>query len=220
MATKYSVSRKHAARTKRLVAVAKHDGIAIPKGLQVNSTIWGPAHIKLARAVQQKHRMKDQSGAPTMELRLFLFPPTPKSELATRSGLSQVGVTEHPLGSNSGKEVDIYIDAGGDNVAEAWCGCFVKWCCDRAGIKLPRFYYPRARNWADYLPHVSLGDARRGDVVIIRWRNGTFHVARLLEVLDLPSGRAVKTVDGNRSDRVGVWITSADLVFAIVRTPE
>ncbi len=221
MATRYSVSRKHPARTRRLVAVAKHDGIAVPKGLKVDSTVWGPAHIKLAKAVQVKHRMRTQTGAPTLELRRFLFPKPTKRELAIRAALSQVGVTEKPLGSNSGPEVDRYIKAGeGAVISEAWCGDFVKWCSDQAGIKLPRFYYPRARNWADYLPHVKLADAVRGDVVVFRWKSGEFHVARFDDLVQTPSGRRVKSVDGNRSDRVGVWLTDPAFVFAIVRTPE
>lgn len=222
MATRYSVSRKHPARTRRLIQVAKHDGIDIPKGLKADSLTWGPAHIKLAKAVQTKHKMSNQSGAPTLELRRFLFPEPSKDELAIRAALSQVGVSEHPPGSNGGTEVDKYTRAGeGFVLHEAWCGDFVKWCSDQAKIKLPRFYYPRAKAWAENLPHVAQAHWRRGHVVVFRWKTGTFHVAQLLEgVVTLPSGRYVRSVDGNRSDKVGVWLTPIDSVYAVVERPQ
>lgn len=219
-----SISAKHPARTRKLVAVAKHDGIDIPKGLNVGSTRWGAAHIKLASEVQKKHHMKDQSGAPTLELRRFLFPkpkPTPKREKAIHAAMTQLGVHEVPMGSNGGPQVDQYTRAGeGRVIHEAWCGDFVKWCSDKAGINLPRFYYPRAKAWAENLPHVSQADAELGDVVIFRWASGSFHVARLVEFLDTPSGKRIKTVDGNRSDRVGIFTTDVNFVYAIVRTHE
>lgn len=219
IATRYSVSPKNPVRTRRLVQVARHDGITVPGGLRVDSLTWGPAHIKLARAVQQRHKMVKTNGAPTSELLRFLFPKPSKAELAIRAGLSQVGVSEHPPGSNGGTEVDAYTKAGeGVPLHEAWCGDFVKWCSDRAGIKLPRFYYPRAKAWAENLPHVPQAQWERGLVVVFRWANGTFHVAQLLEgVVILPSGKFVRSVDGNRSDRVGVWLTPIDSVYAVVR---
>jgi len=200
-----------------------HDKIPIPKGLNVDSKVWGPAHVKLAKEVQARHRLP-VTGQYDRALRNFLFPkdlPVPKRVKAVHAAMSQLGVTEHPMGSNAGPMVDQYEKAGeGVVIHESWCGDFVKWCSDRAGIKLPKFYYPRAVAWAENLPHVPAGHEEMGDPVVFRWDDGTFHVARFLKWENLPSGRMIQTIDGNASDRVGINLRPARFVHAITRTPE
>src|ERR1700759_1193398 len=44
---------------------------------------------------------------------------------------SQIGVFEHPLGSNRGPEVDRYLRTAGGAPGQAWCMAFVQWCVER-----------------------------------------------------------------------------------------
>lgn len=222
---RYNVSPRNPGRTRRMVKIAHADHLEIPKGLNVNSKVWGPAHAKLAREIQRKHHLT-VTGQPTLAFRRFLFPkpkPTPKREKAVHAGMTQLGVHEIPPGSNGGGMIDQYEKAGeGRVIHESWCGDFVKWCSDQAGIKLPRFYYPRAVAWAENLPHVAdyRKNAQLGDVVVFQWDNGEFHVARFLGWVQLPSGPGIRTLDGNASDQVGINERNIRFIHAIVRTPE
>jgi hypothetical protein len=60
------------------------------------------------------------------------------SEQAMFVALSQLGVTEHPLGSNAGPEVEAYLKSVGLGKGYSWCAAFVYWCFNEASIKLQR----------------------------------------------------------------------------------
>lgn len=51
---------------------------------------------------------------------------------ALGKALSQVGVREHPVGSNDGPEVRAYLASVGLPPRLFWCMAFVYWCFDRA----------------------------------------------------------------------------------------
>lgn len=54
---------------------------------------------------------------------------------------SQLGVKEHPPGSNRGPEVDRYLNAVGlDAVRQSypWCAAFVSYCIKQADVDLPQ----------------------------------------------------------------------------------
>jgi hypothetical protein len=46
--------------------------------------------------------------------------------------VTQVGVMEHPLGSNSGPEVDAYLASVNLDPGNYWCMAFVHWCFQQA----------------------------------------------------------------------------------------
>ncbi len=43
-----------------------------------------------------------------------------------------MGVTEHPLGRNTGREVDKYLASVGLDLDHAWCAAFLYWVFDKA----------------------------------------------------------------------------------------
>jgi len=45
---------------------------------------------------------------------------------------SQIGVEEHPRGSNSGPEVDDYLKSVHLPPGNSWCAAFVSWCVQKA----------------------------------------------------------------------------------------
>jgi hypothetical protein len=47
---------------------------------------------------------------------------------------SQLGVQEHPRGSNSGPEVDRYLAFVHTRPGEPWCAAAVSWCCNGAAL--------------------------------------------------------------------------------------
>ncbi len=54
------------------------------------------------------------------------------AQLALQTALSQLGVSEHPVGSNSGPMVNEYLKSVGLNPGYAWCQAFVHWCYEQA----------------------------------------------------------------------------------------
>jgi hypothetical protein len=52
---------------------------------------------------------------------------------------SQLGVQEHPRGSNSGPEVDQYLAFVHTRPGEPWCAAAVSWCCNRGGATQLRY---------------------------------------------------------------------------------
>ncbi len=220
MARKYLVSSKIPGYTKKAVAVAKHDKIPLPRGLHIESRTHGPAHIRLVKLVQAKHRLA-VTGHFNRETLAFLFPPAkvvPKREKAVHAAMTQLGVHEKPMGSNGGPEVDVFTKAANGRVShEAWCADFIYWCCLKAGIKLPKFYYPRAVNWAEYLPHTT--DPKLGDIVLFRF-GSDHHLARFLGWDNLPNGKAVRTIDGNSQDCVRIAVRPLSNVECFIRTTE
>lgn len=65
-----------------------------------------------------------------------------RSAVAIANG--QMGVTEHPAGSNGGPEVNQYLAAVGLNPGYAWCSAFACWCIQgaaKAAGVTPAFRY-------------------------------------------------------------------------------
>jgi uncharacterized protein (TIGR02594 family) len=99
-------------------------------------------------------------------------------------------------------------DSGGTN---AWCGSFVNWAIEKAGLQGPKDAF-RAREWANWGNGVSLANARYGDVVVIR--NGdNYHVGFYAG----REGNTIKLLGGNQSDSVNVSNFSASSVYAVRR---
>lgn len=60
------------------------------------------------------------------------------AEAALAEARTRVGVREKPLGSNSGPEVDAYLERTGLGPGHFWCMAFVYYCVDEASKKLGR----------------------------------------------------------------------------------
>lgn len=57
-----------------------------------------------------------------------------KGDRVARVALGEVGVTESPNGSNWGLSVSKYIRASGINYPIPWCGAFLMWVYEAAGV--------------------------------------------------------------------------------------
>lgn len=49
---------------------------------------------------------------------------------------TQIGITEHPLGSNAGPDVEKYLKSVGLGKGYSWCMAFVYWCTAAAALKI------------------------------------------------------------------------------------
>ncbi len=130
-----------------------------------------------------------------------------------RKARSQIGVTEHPLGSNSGREVEEYQRATWlAGTGWPWCVAFCQWVFRELGVPLPN---GGAGAWAllDWAKSVgwAVNDPRPGDICILS--EGSGH-ACLFERFE---GTDVVTVDGNWGDRVGEQRHSKAIVKGYVR---
>jgi len=59
-------------------------------------------------------------------------PLSPLLQTTLAVAASQIGVMEHPPGSNKGPEVDRYLEAVGLGPGHAWCAAFVYWVFEKA----------------------------------------------------------------------------------------
>lgn len=50
--------------------------------------------------------------------------------------ITQLGVTEDPVGSNSGYSVEQYLKSVGLGKGYSWCAAFLYWCFNKAAIEL------------------------------------------------------------------------------------
>jgi hypothetical protein len=89
-----------------------------------------------------------------MKLYILLFLLVPLRVLSASDGgcadglvnvlTSQLGATEHPLGSNWGRPVQDYLEAAGIDYPAPWCAAFIEWGLRKIGRKGAGAYCP---NW-------------------------------------------------------------------------
>ena len=87
---------------------------------------------------------------------------------------------------------------GVNPIRTPWCGAFVGAVVKRGGGTLPAGHM-RAASWAKWGKSVSLANARKGDVVVVRTRRG-HHVG----FFSGKSGNKVMLLGGNQSNQVKV----------------
>ena len=85
-----------------------------------------------------------------------ITPTTGLAGAALGVAVSQVGVMERPIGSNSGPEVNAYLKSVNVPPGNFWCAAFVHWCFDQAakarGINNP---WPRTGGCLDLFNKVK-----------------------------------------------------------------
>lgn len=113
----------------------------------------------------------------------------------------QIGVTEMPPGSNSVKYNDWFYGRYVMGSAYPWCACFVAWCFDQAGVKLPR----KTASCGDLMRAAQaagcwvVSNFQPGDVVIFDFsgkRSTTQHCGIVEAVLP---DFGVQSIEGNTS---------------------
>jgi len=116
----------------------------------------------------------------------------------------EMGVTEHPPGSNSGPRVNEYLAAVQLGPGYAWCSAFASWCIQRAAVALgiaPAFRYSGGALalWSRNAPRSIAPQALTPDdlpcVVVWNHGGGLGHVG-LCVGLDQAAGK-LQTIEGN-----------------------
>jgi len=184
-------------------------GLDVPK-MTIAAPVWGTAARRAAwRAtvhMQSHGKAIAQSAKYTQRLVDALFPLS-FVDRQQRILAREVGVKEHPAGSNDGPRIREYQRAGGiphpENLRaedKAWCACFATWADIEAGF--PRASLPSnpagVPSWAAcrnaHITTVSKLAARRGDHLCL-FGNG--HIETITHVI-VP-GLVWATIGGNTS---------------------
>ncbi len=146
---------------------------------------------------------------------------------------TQLGVREHPAGSNWGPQVRLYLKASGIHFPAPWCAAFVTWCLTRAGYKVTTPGPAAVESWVQWAEkhgHI-VSRPLRGDLICYQWDAGWYdHIGFVERVLALRWRSRVfvgyvQTIEGNttagkrgdQSNGDGVyrrrrWIRSAKFV--------
>lgn len=117
---------------------------------------------------------------------------------------SQLGVSEVPKGSNSGKQVNAYLRSVGLAAGNPWCMAFVYWCvakaADKLGIenklvKTGSCLHQYNNTTLRKIPNRSKA-IKAGDIFIMEFKGGTGHTGFVTKV----TGGLIETIEGNTND--------------------
>lgn len=133
---------------------------------------------------------------------------------------TQLGIREHPLGSNDGPEVRDYLKSVKLGPGYAWCAAFMFWCHERAAAAmkasnpLPRtggvmamFNEAKGRNIVKLEAPLHPDALRPGDIFILQFPHGQGHTG----IIDKITGDTVITIEGNTNangSREGIGVYS------------
>ncbi|MFK0383244.1 MULTISPECIES: TIGR02594 family protein [Rhizobium/Agrobacterium group] len=92
-----------------------------------------------------------------------------------------------------------------------WCGLFLHAVASKAGRQSPKSY-GFAKSWTSFGYAVPVGQAKPGDVVVVR--NGRGYHAGILKSM---SGKTAKILGGNQSGRVQVSNFSRKSIVSVRR---
>lgn len=117
---------------------------------------------------------------------------------------TQVGVQEHPKGSNSGPEVDEYLRSVALRPGSPWCMAFVYWCarkaCQELVISIPlaqtggvMIQWQKAQ--LRKVPNRASG-VKPGDIFIMQFAHGTGHTGFVESI----GNGLIHTIEGNTND--------------------
>jgi hypothetical protein len=193
-------------RKRRLRAYANAHGIAIPKAFRITPTC-GKACRELIRRIEVR-TWGPTAGTGKWSARLgtLVTPKLTRGQKALNVARTQLGVCEHPAGSNRGPQVDQYLAACGlGGQAQPWCAAFVTWCLAHSGTHVAGFntaYVPSwvqaARAGRNGLSLVPTGMVRPGDLVAYDWQSdGTADHIGIVE--KAPAGGQFVAIEGNTS---------------------
>jgi hypothetical protein len=192
-------------RKKRMRDWALRNGVAIPKGFRINP-VNGSANKELMRRIQSKaYGPGAANGKWQTRMDSLLRPPLTIGERALGVMRKEIGVKEHPAGSNSGPRVSQYQAVTGAYHAP-WCASAMAWAFKQVGKNLTGFntayvpsYVAAARKGQHSLSVVSRDHARPGDLVTFDWGHDGVadHIGILSTSVD--AGGGFKSIEGNTS---------------------
>lgn len=156
--------------------------ITIPKGFAWQPGFVGKPARELIRRIQL-HAWPKQAPTGTFDTRTLalLFPAKPVGLRAVAIAGTQIGIKEHPAGTNTGPAVVIYQHATNPGqTGFPWCASFVTWCLRQAEWKVSfasMAYVPAwvaAAHSGKYpLMVIAKSEAEEGDIVTYDWDNDT-----------------------------------------------
>lgn len=193
-------------RKRRMVRWAKQHGVDVPKGVKVGVPTCGVACHELIKRIERKAFGPAQvSGVWSKRLGSLVSPRSSKREKAVSVALREVGVKEHPAGSNYGPRVKEYQATTGEYRAP-WCASFVTWVWREVGVRLDGFNTAYCPSWVDAaragrsgLRVIAKQDAGPGDHALYDWgRDGTSDHIGMLTTRVAADG-SFKAVEGNTS---------------------
>lgn len=114
---------------------------------------------------------------------------------------SQIGLTEIPIGSNWGKNVQKYLASVGINFPASWCMAFVYWCADQTcrqlGIQNPLVKTGGVMHqWNGIDPKYKAKAPQPGDIFIMSFGGGLGHTGFVERVDE----NFIYTIEGNTND--------------------
>ena len=143
--------------------------------------------------------------------------------------IHELGVKEHPAGSNSGPRVDEYLRDSGiplglPAASKSWCAAFAEWVMQQAGATKHELRHatPDCTSWLGY-PHVRAAQVLPGDAVVYQWDTGDVdHIGIFEKWVSRPN--SFDAIEGNTSPtnqsnggEVMRRLRTVDLVSAFVR---
>lgn len=127
------------------------------------------------------------------------------AEKAVSVSLTQDGVREQPLGSNSGPKVDEYLKSVGIMHPDLWCMAFVYWCFQQgAGQAGMTNTLKKTASCTDLYSWAKANgklatSPQRGDIFLVRGgAAGRTH--QHTGIVTTVSGGSVKTIEGNTNN--------------------
>jgi len=157
---------------------------------------------------------------------------TPVYIRALEEAKKRLGISEHPLGSNSGPEVNAWLHTAGADSPNPWCAAFLYSMFLVAGSKAVKLIqYPASvLSWVEAAEKNGWKRDRpfKGYGVAYSWHghdpHPDDHIGIVEKVLALPRLRAnglawkywIRTVEGNTGDKVQRrwrWVDPKDVVF-------
>jgi hypothetical protein len=112
----------------------------------------------------------------------------------------EIGTTESPRNSNKTKYGKWF---GWDGVA--WCGMFVSWCYDQAGLRLPNIGFSKGFAGCQtavryFRKHKMITtNPSPGDIVFFDWNNDKRHDHTGIFVRWIVKGSTFESIEGNTS---------------------
>ncbi len=127
-------------------------------------------------------------------------------EAVLAKAVSQLGVREVGR-SNTGKEVNAYLQRAGCSPGNPWCAAFVYWCldegCKAAGVAnamVRTAYCPSVESWGkQHGVYRSSGPQRGDQFLTYSTVDGVYRASHTGLVTEV-SGSTVRTIEGNTND--------------------
>ena len=104
---------------------------------------------------------------------------------------SQIGQTEHPIGSNWGQPVQEYLEAAGINRPAPWCAAFIEWGLQKIGRKGAGAYVPSWNQPSHRIDRPSIGSLG------LVWFPQMKRYGHIFCVKRVTSSRSIETIEGN-----------------------